>query len=91
MADNNDTKYAIAPGAIIIIVILAAGFCVCIGYAIARLFMTADEEESPRNPDQDRYMREVRVRRMVDLEALCYGPKQKRSYGHRPSRPSTKS
>jgi len=86
MANNNDTKYAIAPGWIILIVILAAGFCVCIGYAITRLLMASrDEEETPRNPDQDRYMREVRTRRLMDLEDLCNGPKQKRNYGQRPS------
>jgi hypothetical protein len=55
------------------------------GYAVTRVFShyTA-EEEPPRNNDQDRYMREVRARRMMDIERMCYEPRQKKFYGHSP-------
>ncbi|KAF2492680.1 hypothetical protein BU16DRAFT_563991 [Lophium mytilinum] len=76
--------YAIGPGWIILICMLAAGFCVCVGYAIARFALSREEEEPQRSPEQDRYMREVRARRLMYLEEICYGPKGKRVYGHGP-------
>ncbi|KAF2807306.1 uncharacterized protein BDZ99DRAFT_573165 [Mytilinidion resinicola] len=74
--------YAVAPGWIILICMLVAGFCVCVGYAIARLLLSKEEEEPQRSTDQDKYMREVRARRMMYLEEICYGPRNKRVYGH---------
>ncbi|OCL06835.1 hypothetical protein AOQ84DRAFT_355283 [Glonium stellatum] len=75
------TDYAIAPGWIILLVMLGAGFCVCIGYAITRVILGNKEDGIPRNNEQDLYMRQVRQRTLRDLERDLFGARLKRGPG----------
>ena len=81
---SGGTDYVIAPGWIILLVMLGAGFCVCIGYAITRVILGNKEEDTPRSNEQDFYMRQVRQRTLRNLERDLFGTRLKRGPGPGP-------
>jgi hypothetical protein len=64
-AANSDgtTNSNLSDGAIIIIVLVAAGFSVLLGYSMTRFFQAKNDSDGlVANDEQVRYMREVRQR-----------------------------
>jgi hypothetical protein len=61
----------LSQGAVIVIVIVAAGMSVLLGYAIHAAFnrgrVNPNESAFTRNDDQDRYMRELREKRFAGI------------------------
>jgi hypothetical protein len=59
---RDNMGFQISPAAIILLVILGAGFLVCCGFAIVRFYGGTPDEQNwtKRVPEQDAYMREVR-------------------------------
>lgn len=61
--DNGTTNSNLSDGAIIVIVLVAAGFAVLLGYSTTRFFYKRDDNDHlTTNDEQARYMREVRQR-----------------------------
>jgi hypothetical protein len=68
---RNNMGYQIHPSLIVLLVILGAGFCVCVAFAI---YQNLGERHNPdmwqkRRPEQDAYMRDVRERNWLRMEA----------------------
>jgi len=61
---RDNMGFQIAPTLIIFLVILGAGFLVCVGFAIMRFYgEDADQTNwTQRSPEQDAYMKQVRER-----------------------------
>jgi hypothetical protein len=69
---RDNMGYQIHPSLIVLLVILGAGFCVCVAFAI---YQNLGEQHDPdrwqkRRPEQDAYMRIVRERNWLRLEAI---------------------
>jgi hypothetical protein len=77
-AANSDgtTNSNLSNGAIIIIVLVAAGFSVLLGYSMTRFFHSKDDSDGlVANDEQVRYMREVRQRSAQSLGIDGYRPR----------------
>jgi hypothetical protein len=77
-AANSDgtTNSNLSDGAIIIIVLVAAGFSVLLGYSMTRFFQSKNDSEGlVANDEQVRYMREVRQRSAQALGVDRYQPR----------------
>jgi hypothetical protein len=66
---RDNMGYAIPPAAIILLILVGAGGCVCVGFAIHRLMGAADADHGyrARTAEQEDYMREVRTRNLHGL------------------------
>jgi hypothetical protein len=66
---RDNMGFDISPALIIFLVILGAGFAVCCGFAIMRFYGEDPDERhwTKRTPEQDAYMREVRILNMKKL------------------------
>jgi hypothetical protein len=77
-AANSDgtTNSNLSDGAIIVIVLVAAGFSVLLGYSMTRFFHRKDDSDGlVANDEQARYMREVRQRSARALGVNQYQPR----------------
>jgi hypothetical protein len=77
-AANSDgtTNSNLSDGAIIIIVLVAAGFSVLLGYSMTRFFQAKNDSDGlVANDEQVRYMREVRQRSARSLGVDRYQPR----------------
>lgn len=64
-------EYAIPETVIILLIMLGAGICVCVGYAINATFGFREDGNGmkPMTPEQQEYMAQVRVTNMNGLMA----------------------
>jgi len=71
---------ALSPTATIVIVIVAAGLAVLMGYAVYAAYnrgaVSPYETAMQRNDDQDRYMRELREKHYAAIEQDAHGPRR---------------
>lgn len=76
--DNGTANSNLSDGAIIIIVLVAAGFAVLVGFSITRFYFDKDQPDKarPLGDEQLQYMHSVRRR---NLEFLGYGGGVRRS------------
>ena len=76
---NGTTNSNLSDGAIIVIVLVAAGFAVLIGYSITRFYLDKDQPDRarPLGDAQLQYMHSVRRR---NLDSLGFGPGAKKDY-----------
>jgi hypothetical protein len=77
-AANSDgtTNSNLSDGAIIVIVLVATGFSVLLGYSMTRFFHSKDDSDGlVANDEQARYMREVRQRSARALGVNQYQPR----------------
>ncbi|KAF2817254.1 uncharacterized protein BDZ99DRAFT_431209 [Mytilinidion resinicola] len=66
---RDNMGYAIPPSLIVLICMLGAGICVCLGFAVhSQFFGTSSNELKSMSPEQMDYMREVRERNMAALQ-----------------------
>lgn len=77
----------LSDGAIIVIVLVAAGFAVLVGFSITRFYFDKDKPDDtrPLGDEQMQYMHSVRQR---NLEGLGFGRKTKEMYSVNTSRVS---
>jgi hypothetical protein len=68
---RDNMGYQIHPSLIVLLVILGAGFCVCVAFAIYQNLGAPHNPDmwQKRRPEQDAYMRDVRERNWLRLEA----------------------
>lgn len=76
---NGTTNSNLSDGAIIIIVLVAAGFAVLVGFAITRFYFDKDQPDRarPLGDAQMQYMHSVRRR---NLDSLGFGPGARNDY-----------
>jgi hypothetical protein len=69
---RDNEGFAIPPALIIFLIILGAGFGVCVVFAVVGMHSDPHDPDrwQKRRPDQDAYMREVRERNHFKLESM---------------------